>query len=116
LSRSQRRLSFAAPLILVAACTPTGGGDTTTTRNPPQPEPPYSQWNVSMYSGECSADDATPFDCPPDASCNPPPPMPVECPAGLEEGGSVLVIQQSEDGPCTVDGTETACPAWEEGE
>lgn len=47
-------------------------------------------------------------DCPPpdQATCNPPPPMAVACPAGLAEGEQVTVVQFEEDGP-------TECPRWE---
>jgi hypothetical protein len=115
MSRSSRRLSFAAPLILVAACHPKTGP---TTRNPPQPEPTrFAEWSVSMSGDACYADDNTPDTCPPDASCNPPPPMTIACPAGMTEESAVIVYQEQEDGPCYLEGEggaeEVDCPSWE---
>jgi hypothetical protein len=127
MSRSSRRLAFAAPFILVAATAAApgckhaadGGGDDDSTihRNPPV-HTHHAEWNVYKTGDTCQADNAIPDSCPPGASCNPPPPMTVACPAGMPESGSVYVYQDTADGPCMLgtDGSETPCPSWEEGE
>jgi hypothetical protein len=122
MSRSSRRLAFAAPFILIAtlpACRhASGGGDgTTITHNPPA-QRHYAEWNVFKNGDTCAADDATPDSCPPDASCNPPPPMAIACPEGITEDGSVAVFQDAEGGPCFLgsDGSEIECPSWGDGE
>lgn len=108
----KRRFSFAAPIILVAACHHGGGP---TDHNPPQPQPKhYAEWNVHKNGDTCSAEDTSSMDCPPDASCNPPPPMSIACPEGITEDNSVMVYQETENGPCAVEGGGPIdCPTWE---
>jgi hypothetical protein len=109
----KRRFSFAAPLVLVAACHH-GGGPTITHNPPPQPAAHYADWQVSMQGDTCYADDATPIDCPPDASCNPPAPMTIACPDGITEDAPVKVYQEQENGPCAVEGgAPIDCPSYE---
>jgi hypothetical protein len=116
MSRSSRRLSFAAPLVLIAACHPSPKKEPPIHENPPAASR-YAEWNVAKSGDTCYADTLEEMSCPPDASCNPPPPMSIQCPEGLEEGASLVVYQAEENGPCYIDGetaTEIACPSWGE--
>lgn len=116
MSRTSRRLSFAAPLVLIAACHPSPKKEPPIDENPPA-QTRYAEWNVGMNGDTCYADDASPMDCPPDASCNPPPPMSIACPEGITADATMLVYQAEENGPCYIDGeapVETDCPSWGE--
>lgn len=97
------RTHFAAPFIVVLGC---GGAQ----RTPEPPDVPGPKWTVSGSGEECSAH--VPMGhCPKGALCNPPPPRPIECPAGLTGTGSVRVVQRP-DATCGVipDGcSELAC-------
>lgn len=135
-SRTPRR-RFAAPLVMTIAALPacvvsskpvgttTAGGDTTTTThdNPPRPDgvdhrdtpdqqAPDSErtWTVSLEgSGACTAMGAT--SCPEGASCNPPPPAKVDCPAGITAGQPVQIWAKAGETDCYVAIAAGACPA-----
>src|SRR5262245_30231443 len=98
MARSTRR-SFAAPLVLTIA-----GGCAGPVHRNPGPPPMYAEWTVvKTADGKCTAHDASPMECPEGASCNPPPPMPVECPADIQEGESRRMWQQRQGEDCFVD-------------
>ncbi|MCB9562470.1 MAG: hypothetical protein H6709_01635 [Kofleriaceae bacterium] len=101
-------LVAAAPL-LVAGC---GGG---AGHAAAPAATPYDEFDVTMADdGACWAMSRAEYACPDGASCKAPPPKPVDCPAGLEAGGSVRLIM-AQDLTCTVDGAPTACPVHDEG-
>jgi hypothetical protein len=113
--RNRQRRVFAAPFIFTIAAACTGGAPKTVEKPEPDPDPvaePYQTWTVSS-SGEGRCEAYVEVDCPPDASCNPPPPMAVACPAGLADGEQITVVQLEENGPCTAGDQETECPSWE---
>jgi hypothetical protein len=124
-----RRHAFAAPFVmtLAAACTPKGGpGGGVVYGNPPAE--PYQTWSVSRGGdGDgCLAWDGADMTCPEEAACNPPPPMPVACPADLDDHDSRRIVQWSPGGPCELDAsaactadcapTPIACPSWDSGD
>lgn len=104
----KRRLSFAAPL-LVIACHHGGGAPAH-----------YNEWNVFNTGSQCLAEDPGPERCPRHATCNPPPPKNITCPDGLEpQGDPVRVYQDVEGGACYVQPAsdagapvEIACPGY----
>jgi hypothetical protein len=116
-----RRFLFTAPFVMIAtlpACKHStagggGGGDDDVTHNPPAQH--YNQWNVRQNDGGGCYVDWGDMDCPEGASCNPPPPMAVDCPAGITIDAPITIYQNVEDGPCTLatDGSETPCPGAE---
>jgi hypothetical protein len=73
--------------------------------------------------GKCLAEEAGEPDCPENATCNPPPPTPVECPAGIGPDEQRRMWQQDQASPCMVDppalcerdcvARSTACPSWD---
>jgi hypothetical protein len=108
----KRRLSFAAPFVLVAACHH-GGGPTDHNPPPPPQTKHYAEWQVYKSGDTCQAE--TPDEgCPPDTDCNPPPPMTIACPAGITENTPMKVYQETDqNGACYVDGptpTKIDCP------
>jgi hypothetical protein len=135
--RTRRTRAFAAPFILTVVtalpgCPKGGGGSTTIDNNnktPPDAAPAtaepvvYQEWSVSRSGDTCDA--WVDVDCPPpdEATCNPPPPMTVACPGGLEEGVTMRIVQHEENGPCYLvdaecpeggcDPQPAECPTWE---
>jgi hypothetical protein len=109
--RGKQRRWFAAPLVVTtvaapaaAALTGCGGG----TRGP--------DWNFGRSGTACLAE--VPMHCPRGASCNPPPPRAVECPAEMGSADRADMWQAT-DGSCTlaVAGAGAAakaaqCPDW----
>jgi hypothetical protein len=139
--RNRPRRAFAAPFILTIAAAIPGckssapKDDTIVHRNPPEPDPDpdpvkgvaaYQSWTVQGNAGKCDA--YFDVECPPpdEATCNPPPPMVVACPAELPDGEQMRVVQLEENGPCYAeamecpeggcDRTPTECPSWDSGE
>lgn len=111
MSRAPRR-QFLAPFILTVAAAIPGcksKSDTTTVRHVNPPADPYRTWNVWTSEEGCEAVIAGADDCPPDASCNPPPPMEVACPEGMT-ADSITIVQAAADGPCTLGDAVVACP------
>jgi hypothetical protein len=137
--RMRRTRAFAAPFILTVVtalpgCPKSGpSGGTTVHENPPRVMPDaaepvatetrYQEWSVYKNGDTCAA--MVDVDCPPpeEATCNPPPPMRVDCPLGVEEGNAVVIYQQVEGGPCYVEPADCGeggcdpqpaeCPTWE---
>jgi hypothetical protein len=73
-----RRLRLAAlsmPLVVTASCS-------TSTPVPP-PEPASKPQMMRDAAGVCWLDESSSSNCPPDATCNPPPPRRIECPTDL---------------------------------
>jgi hypothetical protein len=110
MSRAPRR-QFLAPFLLTVAAAIPGckkGGPTETIRHDNPPADPYRSWTVISGSGSCEAtlDGEA---CPPDAECDPPAPVEIECPDGVgaDQG---TIVQASADGPCTIADAEVACP------
>lgn len=119
------RQSFAAPFILsiavalpMATACKSGGGGGEVKQPDPDPVGNYGEWNVWMAAdgSGCSAAPVDSGECPPDASCNPPPPMAVSCPEGISADG-LKIIQAVEGGECATEaGAPVACPSWESDE
>ena len=98
--RRRRRRVLAAPFVVTAtttlATTFAPGCDSQPIRNPPPPswrDNGGGQWVYSNGTGDSeiwykdgSCELRRPAECPPDATCNPPPPQPVGCPGGLPDG------------------------------
>ncbi len=88
--------------------------------NPPGPHvnPPMQRkneydekWSVSLQDdGTClaHADDGG---CPEGASCNPPPPRPVLCPDGIQEGQWMSMWAVQGETGCWVSAADTGCPS-----
>ena len=95
MSAFRRRTQFAAPLIVtVAACS---GG------SPKSDKPkryPGHVWAVTMSPDACLATE-TDLGCPPDVTCNPPPPQEVQCPPG-SSGRNTIRIAERGDKTCAV--------------
>ena len=117
----RRRTVFAASFVMTVACSKaskeggtagsgsagsagiatgsgstTGSGSATANKSGPFRE----TWQVSRaFAWEkdakvgCEADQ--PFDCPPEYSCNPPPPRPIPCPAGIDKAKVITIAQQT---------------------
>lgn len=99
----RRRTQFAVPFIAVLGC---GGRQTPEER----PDVPGPTWQVWGYGDECEAH-APMGSCPKGALCNPPPPSPIECPAGHKDGDRHRIVKRP-DATCAIvpEGcTELAC-------
>jgi hypothetical protein len=99
-----RRTQFAVPFIAILGC---GGRQAP---EEPARDVPGQKWDVSGYAGECDAhsDEGR---CPKGAMCNPPPPAPIECPAGHQDGARHRIVERP-DKTCAIipDGCiELAC-------
>lgn len=96
------RTTFAAPLVLVAACSHDAG------RGGGGPRA-LERWSVEHKGDRCIAHEHV--ECPPDgtATCNPPMPLEYACP-GFPAASAAVVT--SDGKTCTIDGTQTAvaCP------
>lgn len=112
--RQRQRRNFAAPFILTLAAAIPACTKGSPTVKEPKPDPvasPYQTWSVERSGEACSV--YYEMDCPPDASCNPPPPMAVACPAGVEDGARFTIVQLEEDGPCSIGEEPAECPSYE---
>ncbi|MBK9034853.1 MAG: hypothetical protein IPL61_26920 [Myxococcales bacterium] len=106
------RTRFAAPFVIVIAGASAGGcGDSTSGATHPARAP---SWQVQRTPTGCEA--MPRVDCPPPevATCNPPPPLAIACPADAP-AGAFQVIEQP-PGHCTIDGTQIAlpCPRYDQ--
>ncbi len=117
--RAPRR-SFAAPLVVTLAALP-GCMNTVDHRNPPalppptpvtQPAPPThtgGSWQITMQSdGSCVAD--ADVACEAGMTCNPPPPAPYACPAGITADRPFTVQERGAD-DCVLVRPMPVCPA-----
>jgi hypothetical protein len=79
--------------------------------NPPPPDTAAAaprQWSVWMGAdGTCQV--ASAMDCPEGVTCNPPPPAPIACPAGLAAGGDATIVSDPATGACVVQ-LAVSCP------
>ena len=96
------RLTFAAPLVVVvgAGC---GGGKSS--EHPPDHRQPA--WTILRQGEQCQA--MPEVHCPPPsvATCNPPAPIPIACPAG--DPPAVRIVEVAAD-RCVIDGSDRAVP------
>lgn len=79
---------------------------------PPAAEPPPAyqrNWTVMLEdSGDCLA--YADVQCKKGATCNPPPPQPVACPAGIQKGAPVKIYAQANTWDCYIMPPEVKCP------
>ena len=105
------RIRFAAPLVITLAA----GCPSTVDHRPTQPPPitgtgpianppptaAGASWRVEVGdNGVCLAVNNASMDCPEGASCNPPPPARIECPAGATNEHPYTIQQQGSE--CTL--------------
>ena len=75
--------------------------------NPPPPQSQEAKWTVYKAKDGCMA--AIKVDCPPKATCNPPPPFKYACPDNVSLDKPVTVV--THDGTsCFVEYEMPACP------
>jgi hypothetical protein len=91
--RNLRRTWFSAPLVVVTA----GCGSSSATKDPTD-DFAY----VHQQGSACTYNE--PEHCPKGAMCNPPPPLPIECPAGIgkDEWGRVGPKPKGQPGECVL--------------
>jgi hypothetical protein len=134
-ARAPRKL-FASPFVItLAACgpqpqpaqpQPQPQPDPMIVANPPAPAPPApdnaatveQRWTVSKGGSACQA--MAHADCPrpkhpgePVPTCNPPPPMKIECPAGWDGKSPMTVVRYANQTECMIEPpkvSEADCP------
>lgn len=90
------------------------GGNLSAQHNPPMPSqgpaPDYQRnWNVTVNAdGKCQAQVVV--DCKRGATCNPPMPVEISCPAGIAEGDTIHVYAQPKSWDCYAE-PNVQCPA-----
>ncbi|MBK7073633.1 MAG: hypothetical protein IPH44_15140 [Myxococcales bacterium] len=101
-----RRTQFATPLVMVVASA-CGSSKAPDPKPEPQPTDTRPRWTLTRQGDRCTA--LQQRDCPPGASCNPPPPFAIAC-ADLPEGATRIV--ELKPGRCVVDGGNrlVTCP------
>ncbi len=94
------RTKFAAPLVLIAACSHDAGRGTDLSGKQIR-----AAWSVTRTGDRCRANEEV--HCPPpgEATCNPPPPMDYGC-AGFPSAQARVVTYDG--ATCVLDGTATA--------
>lgn len=101
-----------------AGAQPAPSPPVTTISNPPAPQPAPAppvqtsttdrRWTVSKSNGTCRVyEDAT---CPPNATCNPPPPQKYACLDDMNDGASVKIVQRAGEKVCTTIPMMPKCP------
>jgi hypothetical protein len=114
MSAFRRRTVFAAPVIVIAACSGS--------KTPEEPAPkryPGATWHVSSRGPDQCMAGETDLGCPKGVTCNPPPPQEIECPA-FPEGREWVRVVKRPNGECAIlpdgcfadscVGAATACP------
>ncbi len=108
----RRRSGFAAPLVLIAA-TGCGSKEPRPEHNPPAPRtvdaaaPPLTTWMIDRRGGDlCQVRED---DCPPEVTCNPPPPIRFRCPPEAPTTGA-FAITSADGRTCHLGATATVVP------